>query len=243
MTTRLAFISDIHGNEEALKAVLEDISKRSIDFQHVYALGDIVGYGPKPNEAIALLQRHGIRSVLGNYDEAVGFFLPTCGCHITSKEDQARVQNALNWTARYTTESNKAFLRELEEQIILEIEGWRILLNHASPFSINDYVYEKDEEKQEEIALEIEEDMIVHGHTHYPYYKQVKGKWFINPGSVGRPKDGDPRACYCIVGLEQQPTVEFVRVLYDVEKVAKEIEASELLDVFAQILRQGKDIK
>ena len=241
MGKKIAFISDIHGNIEALKAVLANIKDRNINFQDVYCLGDLVGYGPRPNEVIELIRKHEIQTVLGNYDEAVGFYLPSCGCHIDSKISKERSKNSLEWSERYTTEENKQFLRELEEQLVLEEEGLKILLTHASPYAINDYVFENDIEKQEEITSEYEEDIIIMGHTHYPYYKKVKDKLLINAGSVGRPKDGDNRACYCIVELGENVKVEFIRVEYNIEKVAKEIEESELLDEFAMILRKGTD--
>lgn len=241
MGKRMAFISDVHGNIEALKAVLSDITDKNIDFQDVYCLGDLVGYGPRPNEVIELIRKYSIQTILGNYDEAVGFYLPSCGCHIDSKTSQERSKNSLEWSANHTTEENKQFLRELEEQLIVEEEGLKILLTHGSPYAINDYVFEMDIEKQKEIAAEQEEDIIIMGHTHYPYYKKVKDKLLINAGSVGRPKDGDNRACYCILKIEDTVSVAFIRVEYDIEKVAKEIEESELLDEFAAILRKGTD--
>lgn len=241
MGKRMAFISDVHGNIEALEQVFEDIANRNIDFHNVYCMGDLVGYGPRPNEVIELIQKYNIQTVLGNYDEAVGFYLPSCGCHIDSKISQERSRNSLEWSANHTTEENKHFLRELEEQLILEEDGFKVLLTHASPYAINDYVYEEDIERQREIASEYEEDIIVMGHTHYPYYKTVEGKLFINAGSVGRPKDGDNRACYCVIEIKDSVRVEFIRVEYDIEKVAKEIEESELLDEFAAILRKGTD--
>ncbi len=82
MGKKLAFISDIHGNIEALKAVLSDIGDKNIDFQNVYCLGDLVGYGPRPDEVIELIQQKKIQTILGNYDEAVGYYLPSCGCPI-----------------------------------------------------------------------------------------------------------------------------------------------------------------
>lgn len=240
MKEQIAFISDIHGNIEALGAVLQDIEKRGIPYKNVYCLGDLVGYGPRPNEVIECIKDLEIQCVLGNYDEAVGFFLPSCGCNIESETDKIRAKNSLSWTAEHTLDRNKKFLRELEEQITLAIGGRTIRLTHGSPFSINDYVFEDDIDKQEEIALEAEEDILVFGHTHLPFYKKVRGKVVINGGSVGRPKDGDNRACYCILEIDNSITVDFIRVSYDVEKVAKEIEKSELLDIFAEILRAGK---
>lgn len=243
MIRRLAFISDIHGNIEALSNVLKDIQEKSIDFKDVYCLGDLVGYGTRPNEVIDLLKQHNIQSVLGNYDEAVAFYLPTCGCSINSESDRVKTKNSLHWAVEHTNEENKTYLRRFEENLILFEEGYRIFLTHASPVSITDYVYEEDLDKQIQIAEDLEEDIIVFGHTHFPYVKRVKNKLFVNTGSVGRPKDGDNRACYSILKLGEEIDVEFVRVPYDFEKMAKEIEESELLDAFAQVLRTGRDTK
>lgn len=237
---RIAFISDIHGNIEALKAVLRDIYEKGIPSEDIYCLGDLVGYGPRPNEVIECIKDQEIQCILGNYDEAVGFFLPTCGCSIESELDRIRTRNSLGWTTEHTSDKNKQFLRELEEQIALEVRGITILLTHGSPFSINDYVYEDDIEKQQDIVSESVDDIIVFGHTHFPYYREVEGKLFINAGSVGRPKDGDNRACYCILEADQDISANFFRVSYDVEAVAKEIEESELFDEFADVLRKGK---
>lgn len=243
MIDKIVFISDIHGNMEAFKSVLADIQERNIDMSQVYCLGDSVGYGTRPDEVIELIQQSKIVSILGNYDEAVGFYLPTCGCNISNDNDKAKTKNSLSWAVEHTSAENKEYLRDLEEQLSIEIIDKRILLTHASPISITDYLFEDDLEKQEEIAKELEEDIIVFGHTHIPYVKEVKGKLFINAGSVGRPKDGDNRACYCILTVGEKLEVEFVRVSYDIEKIAKEILESELMDSFATVLRTGCDTK
>ena len=240
MEDKIIFISDIHGNYEALAAVLDDIKAKNFNFKNTYCLGDIVGYGPRPNETINLLRKYQIVSILGNYDEAVGFYLPNCGCSITSNNDKVKTMNSLQWTAEHTDENNKEYLRGLEEQLTLEFKGKSLLLTHGSPNAINEYLHYEDIELQEEIAEELLEDVIVFGHTHIPYFKWVNDKLFINPGSVGRPKDGDNRACYCILDMNDL-TVEFVRVSYNIEKVALEIESSGLLNVFAEVLRKGKD--
>lgn len=84
--------------------------------------------------------------MLGNYDEAVAFYLPTCGCNIEWDVDKMNAKNSLHWSAQHTSDENKEFLRGNEEQVTLEIEGYKILLTHASPYSINDYIYESDRE-------------------------------------------------------------------------------------------------
>lgn len=243
MGKKIALISDIHSNIEALNSVLKDISNRKIESQDIYCLGDLVGYGPRPNEVIETIRNNNIQSILGNYDEAVGFFLPTCGCSIESESDKIKTQNSLRWTVHNTTDINKSYLRDFEEQLVLEIEGYSLLMTHGSPLSINDYMYESDLEKQGEIADNLDEDIILFGHTHCPYFKNVDDKLFVNPGSVGRPKDGDNRACYGILEFAGAVNVQFIRVPYDAEKVAIEIEQSELLNSFAQVLRTGRDLK
>lgn len=236
----MAFISDIHGNKVALKAVLDDIKLKGIDYNNIYCLGDIVGYGPDPNGTIELLRSSNITSILGNYDEAVGFYLPSCGCQIGSEIEKIRTMNSLTWTSKHTSEKNKAFLRELEENIIIKRSGKSILLTHATPYSISDYIYENNMEEQRAIVEELEEDILICGHTHLPYLKKIGRKYLINAGSVGRPKDGDCRASYVLLKISKDIQVEFIRVAYEVEKVTTEIENSKLLNEFADHLRKGR---
>ncbi len=187
---RVVFISDIHANAEAFKAVLQDIEDRKIPLSNVYCLGDSVGYGTKDNEVLDLLQEKRIVSVMGNHDEGHAFHMKNDGI----------------------SDNNRDFLKNLERSITLSLFHKTILLTHGSPKSISDYIFEEDSEKQEEIADTIAEDIIVFGHTHKSYRKIVKGKLFINVGSVGKPKDGNPKPCYTIVTFADDVLVEFVRV-------------------------------
>lgn len=234
----MALISDIHGNKVALEAVLDDIKSKGIASKNIYCLGDIVGYGPDPNGVIELLKSNHITTVLGNYDEAIGFYLPSCGCHINSEIERIKTMNSLTWTDKHTSEKNKAFLRELDENIVINRSGKSILLTHATPYSINDYIYENNMEEQSEIVEELEEDILIYGHTHLPYFKKIGHKYIINAGSVGRPKGRDYRANYVLLKIDKDINVEFVRVTYDVERVAREIENSDLLNEFADYLRK-----
>jgi len=232
MMKKVAFISDIHGNVEALRAVLEDMKKNGIEYNNVYCTGDIVGYGPRPNEVIEKLKKHNITSIMGNHDEAVGFF------ETTEKEsNRNKLSNTLLWTVENIKEENKDFLKGLKRQLTIKVGEKKILLTHGSPNSISEYIFENDIILQEEIASRLNEDIIVFGHTHVPYFKKVNGKVFINSGSVGKPKGGDNRACYCVVEVDDEIKVRFERVPYDIEKVVREIEESELLDEYAQMLR------
>lgn len=243
MAVKLAFISDIHSNSAALKAVLEELDVLGISRDHTYAVGDLVGYGPRPNEVLDILVRENIISILGNYDEAVGFYLPTCGCKADTEKEKKRTENSLGWSAKRVSEEQKGYLRSLEENLELNIEGVCIYITHGSPFSINEYVYEVDGEKHLDIVGEVEADIIVMGHTHIPYIKKLGQTLLVNPGSVGRPKDGDPRAAFCVIDIdakrEETVKAKILRVKYDVQIVAAEIRKSELLDEFANHLETG----
>ncbi|MHB9092205.1 MAG: metallophosphoesterase family protein, partial [Chloroflexota bacterium] len=108
---RIAVLSDVHGNKHALEAVLADIDSQGID--RVYCLGDLVGYGAFPNEVIALIRERGIPTVMGNYDEGVGFDRDECGCAYTDPEMRRLGDLSLMWSREQVTAENKAFLRAL----------------------------------------------------------------------------------------------------------------------------------
>jgi len=234
---KIAMITDIHSNIFALEAVLKDIEDKEIE--NIYCLGDLVGYGPFPNEVINLIREKNIPTVQGNYDQSVGGELFACGCDY--KDDKAMEIGAksLYWSQENTTEENKKWLRELPEKIEFEAEGQKILLVHGSPRKNNEYLYEESKEL-EEIADMINADIMVCGHTHKPFHKKVKGIHMINAGSAGKPKHGNPKATYMIIDLNADDiSTEIVEVQYDYEKMAKAIENSEIPSEFAEKIRKG----
>ena len=111
MTARIAIFSDLHGNSAATEAVLAAIDAETPDA--VYNLGDLVGYGAKPNETIEMIRERGIPTIMGNYDDGVGFDRDDCGCAYKDKDEESRGQQSLFWTRRVTTDENKAFLSTL----------------------------------------------------------------------------------------------------------------------------------
>jgi len=234
MSQKIAIISDIHGNLEAFKSVLDHILSQGLSNHQIYCLGDSVGYGPHPNEVLELLQTNQIVSILGNYDQSVAF------------KDKTEVQlipkspkNAMAWTQINTKDNTKAYLRNLKQNLSITIGTYTLLLTHGSPNSIKEYVYESDAELQESISHFLEEEILLMGHTHYPYIKKVNNKTFINVGSVGRPKDGNPSACYCMLELGKEVTAEFVRVAYNHEATAEAIKNSTLSDEYIDHVLSG----
>jgi putative phosphoesterase len=232
---RLAIFSDIHANLQALDAALADVRAQQPDA--IYCLGDLVGYGANPNEVTDRMRTSGIPTVMGNYDDGVGFERDECGCAYREEAERLRGERSLEWTKRRTTPENKAFLRTLHAEIRLEAADRRILLVHGSPRRMNEYLFEdRPISSFQRLAASSRADLIVFGHTHKPYMKDVDGVRFLNAGSVGKPKDGDWRACYAIV---DDGHATFRRVEYDVQAAAAAIRATDLPHEFASDIETG----
>ncbi len=235
---RIAVFSDIHGNLPALHAVMEDMDQRGLEQR--YCLGDLVGYGTFPNEVIEIIRARGIPTIMGNYDQGVGNNSDECGCAYRTAEEEALGKRSIAWSNAHTSEENKAFLRNLLPQRSLELGGLHVVLAHGSPRKINEYLYiDRPDAGLERILDGVHADVLVVGHTHKPYHRVLpSGRHLINDGSVGKPKDGDPRACYVILeATGKDLKVEFVRVAYDVDRAAAAIEASEMPSEYAGMLR------
>ncbi len=241
MTTRIAIFSDMHGNLAATQAVLDAIDQAAPDA--VYCLGDLVGYGAFPNETTELIRSRQIPTIMGNYDDGVGFDRDDCGCAYKDADEAERGQQSLAWTRRETTEENKAYLRTLDPEIRFEAEGQRVRLVHGSPRRMNEYLFEdRDPRSLERIAQQAECEVLVFGHTHQPWVRTIEHVLFINDGSVGKPKDGDPRAAWALLTFEpdKKPVVQIERVPYDVAAMAAAIRAADgLPDHFARDLETG----
>lgn len=240
---RITIFGDIHGNLPALTAVFADMAARGID-NDWYCLGDLVGYGTSPNEIIDMIREHEIPTIMGNYDDGVGRSSDDCGCAYSTDEARRNGEKSIAWTNGVVTDERKAYLRGLHKQIPLQVGALSVLLVHGSPRKINEYLYEDRGEKSLERIMDgTDADVLVCGHTHLPYHKVLSsGRQIVNAGSVGKPKDNNPDACYITLAVDgDQLSVEFIRVPYDVEAAANGIEAAEgMPDAFAQMLRDGK---
>ena len=235
---KVALFSDIHANLHAFEAMWADLEAQRPEA--VYCLGDLVGYGAYPNEVVNFTREHTIPTVMGNYDEGVGFDLDDCGCVYRDPEDDRRGQQSLAWSRAHTTAENKDFLRGLPLQIRFEAAGQRVMLVHGSPRKINEYLYEdRPAATFERIAKVADCEVLLFGHTHLPYQKKVGKTLFVNTGSVGKPKDGDPRAGYVITTLGRRSMIEFRRVAYDVAAAARAVRESGLPPYFADLLETG----
>lgn len=235
---RIALISDIHANIHALQAVWDDLQQQRLD--SLYCLGDLVGYGAYPNEVIEFIRERSVPTIMGNYDDGVGFDRDECGCAYTDPRLKELGDLSLFWTREHTIQENKGFLQSLVPEIRIRADGQRVLMVHGSPRRMNEYLYEdRPQATFERIAKASDAEVLLFGHTHLPYEKKVAGTLFVNTGSVGKPKDGDPRAGYVIADVGAGVEIEFRRVEYDVPAAARAIRVSQLPDYFADELESG----
>ena len=238
---QLTIFCDIHANLPALDAVLADMDARAL--ANRYCLGDLVGYGTFPNEVVAAIRAHGFPTLMGNYDQGVGNDSDDCGCAYKDPVSEALGKRSIAWSNAQTTADNKAFLRALPAHIPLQLGELRVMLVHGSPRRVNEYLFiDRPDSSLERLLDMVEADIMVCGHTHLPYHRVLpSGRHVVNAGSVGKPKDGDPRACYVVLeAAGRDLKVEFMRVAYDIETAAQAIEASEMPHEYAAMLRAGK---
>ena len=256
---KIALFSDIHANLPALEAFFASIDQRKPDA--IYCLGDLVGYNIWPNEVIKEIRRRGIPTIAGNYDHGVGRSSDDCGCAYKTDEEKANGVVSITFTNQVVKDEERAYLRTLPSHMRVEFQlnqdKLNLLLVHGSPRRVNEYLFEDREEKSLlRVMQDADADIMCFGHTHKPYHRILPSlpdtpphyRHAINIGSVGKPKDGDPRGCYVLLQINDQSSitdkgsirVDFIRFEYDVEKAARAVEESPLPQAFADALRQAR---
>jgi diadenosine tetraphosphatase ApaH/serine/threonine PP2A family protein phosphatase len=242
---RIAVISDIHGNWHALDAVLRDVDAESVD--EVWCLGDVVGYGPQPNRCVTETQARASLCLMGNHDLAA---IGRVGLDDFSPDASA----SATWTIAELTTEARTFLESLEP--LAERPG--VQLFHASP---RDPVWEYvlSEHSARDALARTTAPLLLVGHSHIPIALQLadgdtlagglarggsevtlgEGRWLLNPGSVGQPRDGDPRAAYLLIDFDAG-TAHYRRVPYDIEQTQAEIRANGLPETLAARLAEGE---
>ncbi|HEX3045238.1 MAG TPA: YfcE family phosphodiesterase [Bacillota bacterium] len=235
---RMAIIGDIHSNLAALESVLKDIGSKNVDF--ILCTGDLVGYAPFPNEVIEKLRQAHVLTVQGNYDEAIGHRRLICGCDYKDEKQLELASLSVGFTNTTITPDNREYLKNLPRELSLKMTSLSLRIVHGSPRRNNEYLFESSQ-AVEAVVQELEEDILICGHTHIPYHKVIQGKQVINSGSIGKPKHGNPNATYVIIQVcDSKVEVQICETGYDVEKTARAIEANNTLpNEFAQMLRRG----
>jgi predicted phosphodiesterase len=245
---RLAVFSDIHGNLEALQAFVQDVKHRHV---HRYmCLGDIVGYGANPNECI---ERIGalpkMNCVLGNHDAAAIWRYSPYAMTKDAKE-------VILWTIDQLTKDNNVFLKQLRPMLVMG----GICFVHANPYNPEAYRYVMNRKYALRSFASARQRLTFIGHSHKPviitkknffqitfespggsvaYSLEKVKKQIINCGSIGQPRDGDPRACYCIFDTRENK-LEFHRIAYDFQAAAFKIRSAGLPDFSGSRLARGR---
>jgi putative phosphoesterase len=237
---KIAILGDIHGNLPALQ-IAYDVAVKA-NAEKIYHLGDLGGYAPFVNEVVDFLIEHKIEGVQGNYDETVAFDKPHCGCKYENDFQAEMAHLSFEWTKKHVTEKSKNYMKNLPFQISFNAEGKKINIFHATPTKNNLYWYEDRPDKFFLLMSEkAKADILIYGHTHIPYFKSLNGKYFINAGSVGKPKDKDPRTCVCLIDIKRDEVlVSFIRKEYDIKLVVNAIIKSNLPSYFAEKLMKGE---
>ena len=245
---RYLLLSDVHANLPALDAVLDD-ARRIEGVSSTHHLGDLVGYAPWPNEVVGRIRAAGITGVAGNYDSTVATSYKHCGCRYEDPHQEALAHESFQWTLANTSLETKHFLGALPFRMDIRplgghVAGPTIRMLHGNQTLNTVYVTaDRSDEFLSKMAAGAGArpgDIVCFGHTHIPWHREVEGIHFVNTGSVGRPKDGDPRAAYVVLDIgDGHVGVEFQRVTYDIEAAAAAIVASELPSEFADYLRTG----
>jgi diadenosine tetraphosphatase ApaH/serine/threonine PP2A family protein phosphatase len=239
-----AVISDVHANLEALEAVLADIKGRGIKKDRIFFCGDAVGYGPDPNRCVELIKENTKIQIAGNHDWAVLGMTD-----ITYFNPNAKA--AIRWTDDVITPEGRT---ELESYSLLKrLKKENVFLVHGSPKEPEEWHYLLTLFDAEVNFNYFEERLCFIGHSHVPFIieklpsgdlvvhkEQVElgapHRYIVNCGSVGQPRDGDPRACYA---LFDDKRIELVRVAYDIDSVQKKMSAAGLPLPLIERLRQG----
>jgi putative phosphoesterase len=254
---RIALFSDIHANLPALEAFFKDVEQRKVD--QLYCLGDLVGYNIWPNEVINEIRKRNIPTIAGNYDFGIGRSGDDCGCAYKTDLEKANGAVSISYTNQIVKEEERSYLRTLPAHIKIEFQlnqdKLNLLLVHGSPRRINEYLFEdRDEKSLHRIIEQADADIMCFGHTHKPYHRvlndtdgKIHFRHAINIGSVGKPKDGNPRGGYVILIINDHSSVlnadsiqsELIRFDYDIEKAAKAVEDSPLPNDYSVSLRNG----
>jgi len=255
---KIALFSDIHSNLPALEAFFDDVDSKQPDA--IYCLGDLVGYNIWPNEVVNEIRKRNIPTIAGNYDFGIGRTSDDCGCAYKTDAEKSNGSVSISFTNQIIKDQERNYLRTLPAHIRIQFQlnndKLNLLLVHGSPRRINEYLFEdRDEKSLLRIIQEADADILCFGHTHKPYHKVLNlpdenknhFRHAINIGSVGKPKDGDPRGCYVILTINDFSStqevesigVEFIRFNYDLEKATKAIEESPLPNDYAESLRKA----
>jgi len=234
----IALLSDIHANLPALQAAVIEAKTRGA--KQIICAGDIVGYGPFPNEVCEYLKTNEIRSISGNYDIKVLDEIKYGKSAVESLQKKKR--ELVIWTAKHLEKKAQRFLLDLPESLEEVLPGGRnLLVVHGSPISNDDDIYPSITPKGLETKLKhTHPDILVCGHTHIPFVKKVSGMLVVNCGSAGQSVDGDPRPSYAIISVDEKSvTGHIIRFEYELNETIKALKKTSLPKTLQKDFMEG----
>ena len=224
---KIGIIADIHSNIYALKKVISQLGGTEL----ILSAGDIVGYYPFVNAVFDELKRRNVQCILGNHDAYL--------LGMKSVPANPIIQKSIEYTKRVISEENLAYLKKIKKaNSEIEIDGLKIKMYHGSPWDeLEGYIFPDYHNFNK--FKEINADLIILGHTHWPMIKKIGGKIIINPGSCGQPRDYDSRASFIIFDTKTK-NIQIKRVDYEIEKVCEAVKKEGLNEELSEILRRTK---
>jgi hypothetical protein len=235
---KITVLSDIHANHPALKAVLNHARARQVD-DTILNLGDTIGYGAFPEEVTRQIQARRFINIQGNYDKKALSKKKRKRDWESIKTPDKRM--AFRWAYENLSKSSRKFLKSLPKTRTIEMGSVKILMVHGSPDSHTEHLLpDTPQRRLDELARMTDADVVLCGHSHEPFVREAQGVLFVNPGSVGRPDDGDPRASYAVLEVNDgEVLVRHHRVPYNLIRAVQGLRRKGLPEVFVQITYQG----
>jgi predicted phosphodiesterase len=239
--TRVAVFGGVYNNYLALEAAIRDAKRRGAE--ELYCLGDLGAFGPHPDRVFPLLQEHSVHCIQGNYDNSIGNGLADCQCGYTDPRDNHFARISYEYTFAYTSADNRDWMRALPMQRRIRLGGYRVLMCHGSPRRMNEFLWESTTPTHflDQLASAHETDVILTTHTGIKWQRALSdGRRFVNVGVLGRPEnDGRTNVWYAILEARPTLTVEFVPVVYDHERLAREMRDERLPEEFVATVLTG----
>ena len=247
MTIRILLLSDIHGNYPALQAIDRQLNAAAFDY--VVNSGDSLVYAPFPNETLTWLADHQVISILGNTDKKV---IKLLSGKSFKKPGTPEKRIMYTSTAEELSKRNIRYLLSLHKTCTLKIDPHgktcqqqKILgIFHGSPADPDEFLFaDTPDARFHELANQTNCHIVITGHSHSPYYKTLSDVHFINPGSVGRMFDSDPRACCATLEITAETIkVQHIRIPYEIGEVVSKIRECNLPEIYGQMFQEGRKL-
>lgn len=239
---RIAVFGGVYNNHFALESLLEDSRRRGAEA--IFCLGDLGGFGPRPDKVFPLLQEGGVQVVQGNYDHSIGNELDDCRCGYTDPGDNYYAKLSYDYTFAHTSERWKNWMKQLPPELRLNLGRFHLLLCHGSPRKTNEFVWESTSSTHflEKLCRDYEADAILATHTGIHWSRRLSdNRHFVNVGSIGRPaNDGNRHVWYALITVDDDRLdVEFVPLDYPYKALADEMRSEGLPEAFVETIETG----